>query len=85
MSEISPPNATGVPARPARAHQHAVVRHVGLAVPVLHVEQELLGVVVLPGVVEPQAGEIDQMLGLLRHEMAMYGYDDLGSNNLDGD
>jgi hypothetical protein len=33
----------------------------------------------------PQAGEIDQMLGLLRHEMAMYGCDDHGSSSLDGD
>jgi hypothetical protein len=33
----------------------------------------------------PQAGEIDQMLGLFRHEMAMYGCDDHGSSSLDGD
>jgi hypothetical protein len=33
----------------------------------------------------PQAREIDQMLGLLRHEMVMYGCDDHGSSSLDGD
>ncbi|XP_066328625.1 pentatricopeptide repeat-containing protein At1g05750, chloroplastic-like [Miscanthus floridulus] len=33
----------------------------------------------------PQAEEIGQMLGLLRHEMAMYVCDDHGSSSLDGD
>ena len=47
------PNAAGIPACRARAHQHAVVRHIGLAVSVLHVKQELLGVIVPPGVTEP--------------------------------
>uniref|UniRef100_K3Z785 Uncharacterized protein n=1 Tax=Setaria italica TaxID=4555 RepID=K3Z785_SETIT len=48
-----PPDAVGVPAQRARAHQNAVVRRLGLAVPVLHVEHQLLGVVVQPGVAEP--------------------------------